>query len=147
MCAINRISPEPPAHRDCAVYSAKVCPFLATPQMVRREGGLPENRIDPAGMAIPRNPGVALVWVTRTYARVRALGGAPGHLYHLGEPTGLHWYAQGRDATRAEVLASMDSGLPILRAACERDADPAESRAALDRDHDRALTLIPPDCP
>ena len=28
MCAINRISAEPPSHRECAEWSARACPFL-----------------------------------------------------------------------------------------------------------------------
>ena len=43
MCAVNRVSAEPPSHRDCAVYSAMACPFLATPNMVRRDRHKPLN--------------------------------------------------------------------------------------------------------
>lgn len=67
MCMINRVSAEPPAHQDCALYSARACPFLATPSMQRRERGLPADRVDPAGVACWRNPGVALVWSSRTW--------------------------------------------------------------------------------
>ena len=31
MCCINRISAEPPSHRDCALFAAKNCPFLSMP--------------------------------------------------------------------------------------------------------------------
>src|SRR5439155_15335159 len=37
MCGINRTSAEPPSHYDCALWSAKNCPFLNNPDMVRRE--------------------------------------------------------------------------------------------------------------
>lgn len=143
MCAVNRISAEPAEHRDCAIYAAKVCPFLATPQMTRREGGLPEDMIDPAGVSIPRNPGVALVWVTRSFTWFRPRLGAPGYLSSLGDPTELLWYAQGRTATREEILASMESGLPTLQASCQMDRDPVTSRQALDLDYQRALALVP----
>ena len=33
MCTVNRIAPEPPSHRDCALYATVACPFLATPRM------------------------------------------------------------------------------------------------------------------
>src|SRR5215467_3774641 len=28
MCTLNRVSAEPPSHRDCAEFAAKACPFL-----------------------------------------------------------------------------------------------------------------------
>src|SRR5262245_2742625 len=31
MCAVNRISAEPPSHRECASFSARGCPFLTRP--------------------------------------------------------------------------------------------------------------------
>ena len=65
MCAVNRISSEPPSHRECAEFAAVACPFLARPHMVRREAGKPEGATEPAGVSIRRNPGVALVWVTK----------------------------------------------------------------------------------
>jgi len=43
MCAVNRISSEPPSHRECALYAATNCPFLSKPQMVRRKDGLPAD--------------------------------------------------------------------------------------------------------
>src|SRR5215831_18617572 len=52
MCAVNRISSEPPSHRDCAVFSAKACPFLTRPTMRRREAGRPEEAEQPGGMMI-----------------------------------------------------------------------------------------------
>jgi hypothetical protein len=138
MCAVNRVSPEPPSHLDCAMYSARVCPFLTTPNMVRRESGLPGDRRDPAGVMIRRNPGVSLVWSSRTWTRVPAPG---GHLYDVGEPTAVRWLARGRDATRHEVLESIDSGLPILRAEAEREGPRAVRQ--LERMHGEALRLIP----
>lgn len=143
MCAVNRISPEPPEHSDCAVYAAKVCPFLATPQMVRREGRMPDGLVDAAGVSIPRNPGVALVWITRSFRWFRPQLGAPGYLCSLGDPVELLWYAQGRTATHEEILASMDSGLPALRDACQLDDDPAASMTRLDQQYQRALALVP----
>src|SRR5215471_20238556 len=35
MCAVNHIASEPPSHKDCAIYAAMACPFLATPKMHR----------------------------------------------------------------------------------------------------------------
>jgi hypothetical protein len=111
MCSINRVSSEPPSHRDCAIYSAEHCPFLTIPKMHRRENALPEGNMDPAGVMIRRNPGVTMVWITRSY-RVEVDG--PGVLFRIGDPVEVLWYAEGRTATRAEVEASVESGLPTL---------------------------------
>jgi hypothetical protein len=118
MCAVNRVSSEPPSHRDCAVYSATHCPFLATPGMRRREPGGPAGTRPPPGLMITRNPGVALVWVTRSYRLQRVPGGV---LFEIGDPLEVLWFAQGRPATRAEVDASIETGLPALREQAERD--------------------------
>lgn len=142
MCAVNRISAEPPAHRDCAVFSAKVCPFLSRPSMRRREGGLPGDAEDPAGVMLRRNPGVVLVWMTRSYTPFRPPGGG-GVLYEIGAPTATLWFAVGRAATRAEVIAAMESGLPALDEACDLDANPSASRRALKAEYGRALALVP----
>lgn len=108
MCAVNRISSEPPSHRECAEFAAKACPFLTRPMAQRREAGLPEELQMPAGLAIARNPGVTLVWVTTGY-KIR-----PGPLFHIDEATEALWFAEGRAATRDEVMHSIETGLPIL---------------------------------
>lgn len=138
MCAVNRVSSEPPSHRACAVWSARNCPFMASPSMRRRTTGLPEDATDPAGIGLKRNPGVALVWVTRRVTRVPAPG---GHLFNLGDPVEVLWFAQGRPATRGEVLASIDSGLPTLQAMADEDGPRAV--AALARMTTVALRLVP----
>jgi hypothetical protein len=66
MCAILRISGEPPSHRECAEFSARACPFLSRPDMVRREDRLPDAaKFNP--LMLERNPGVAMVWITLSY--------------------------------------------------------------------------------
>jgi hypothetical protein len=51
----------------------------------------------------------------------------------------LEWYREGRAATRAEILESIDSGMPILRAASEID----DSGEALDVQYKVAMRLLP----
>lgn len=123
MCAINRVSAEPPSHRDCAEYAAKACPFLSMPKMKRREDGLPEEAIDPAGVMIKRNPGVTLVWITTKYNVFT--DGRGGMLFEVGEPTETQWYAHGRPATREEVEDSIASGMPQLVEAAKQDGPEA----------------------
>src|SRR5713226_4149106 len=120
MCGINRTSSEPPSHLECARWSARNCPFLSNPQMVRREdeftvkcGG--EDSV--AGVGLTRNPGVTMLWTTRTYEVFpdpRQKGS--GYLLTMGEPESVEWYRCGKPATRAEVVESVESGLPALEA-------------------------------
>lgn len=138
MCAVNRIAGDPPSHVSCAQFSAIACPFLSRPTADRREARKPEGTSIP-GIGIMRNPGVALVWITASYKEVA--DGKGGFLLQLGAPLGLLWYAEGRQATRAEILASIDSGLPILRGVAKDDGPEAE--AALDVQVTRALELVP----
>jgi hypothetical protein len=138
MCVVNRITAEPPSHLACADYSAKACPFLTTPNMVRRDKHKPAGTTNPPGTMIMRNPGASAVWVTKRFQLTHV---GDGYLFRLGDPTEVRWYAQGRTATRAEVDASIDSGLPILRQAAEEDGPRAVKE--LERMHADALGLLP----
>lgn len=122
MCAVNRVSSEPPAHRECAEFSAKACPFLTRPKAVRREAAMPEDAQDPAGIMLERNPGVALVWVTTDFRVVRE---GEGVLFRISDPVETAWYAEGRAATHEEVMASIKSGLPFLQELATRDGPDA----------------------
>jgi hypothetical protein len=141
MCAVNRVSAEPPSHRDCAVFSARFCPFLSVPQMTRREKHKPAEAANPAGIMITRNPGVALVWVTGYRSWRLKPDGSGGTLFDIGEPREALWFARGRDATRAEVLESIGSGLPLLAEMAEQDGP--EACAELQFMHARALEYVP----
>lgn len=113
MCGVNRISSEPPSHRECAEWAVIACPFLSRPRAHRRAPGLPEGVEHAAGFALQRNPGVTLVWVTKSYSVVKADGGIGG-LFRMGEPTHVAFYAEGRAATRDEIEESVNTGLPLL---------------------------------
>jgi hypothetical protein len=141
MCAVNRVSAEPPSHRECAVYSAMACPFLSVPNMIRRERHLPEGTACPAGISIRRNPGVALVWITGYRSWKTFPDDDGGTLFNIGEPKEALWFARGREATRAEVLASIGTGMPILAEMAERDG--AGAVAELNALHARALGYVP----
>jgi len=139
MCAINRINSEPPSHIECARFAAKACPFLTQPKRRRNGQDLPAEGVPAAGIPLDRNPGMALVWVTQRYTVKRVNTG--GVLFSLGEPTKLEWYCRGQPATRDEIMASIDSGLPLLRA--EADKDGPEAIAELDQMITRGLALVP----
>jgi hypothetical protein len=138
MCAINRVSAEPPSHRDCAEYSARACPFLTRPNMRRRDSGMPESTVNPAGVMIARNPGVTPVWTTKRHDVEQY---RDGFLFRIGDPKHVEWLAEGRLATRWEIDQSIDSGLPILQA--EAEAEGPRAVAALERMVARARTLLP----
>jgi hypothetical protein len=146
MCAVNRTSAEPPCHRDCAIYSARACPFLTRPKMRRNEKDLPPETINEdgstktmGGITIARNPGVALVWVTRGWRVLRVFN---GHIIKFDDPEETRWYCEGRPATRDECLKSIDSGLPILMELAQAEGPGAV--VELNRLRERALTYLPP---
>lgn len=112
MCVVNRVSAEPPSHLSCAEYAVRACPFLNNPRMRRNEKDFPEDGKALGGLMIMRNPGVTALWVARDYKPFKVDNGM---LIRIGLPDRVLWYAQGREATRAEVDESIDSGLPILK--------------------------------
>lgn len=139
MCAINRISSEPPAHRECAEFSAKACPFLTRPQVERRAGGIPEGLTlaDRAGISVERNPGVALIWITKRFSPFNAGNGV---LFRVGPPEEVLWFAEGRKATWQEVIDSIESGLPILREYADKDG--LDAVKELEKNLSTALALV-----
>ena len=138
MCAVNRTISEPPSHRDCATFSALVCPFLSNPRMRRREAGLPSDVVEMPGNGIKRNPGAVAVWITRGYKPFAVPG---GRLFTFDDPVQVDWYAQGRVATRDEVMASITSGLPLLQA--EAATEGPQAVAALKRMTAKAMQYLP----
>lgn len=122
MCAINRTSSEPPSHKDCAIYAAMTCPFMVNPERVRRESNLPGDRSDPAGIHLDRNPGVSLVWITKSYKPFRA---GDGVLFSMGTPEERLWFARGRQATVSEIAHSINTGIPLLMKLAEEDGPDA----------------------
>jgi len=142
MCAVSRVTSEPGCHRDCAVFAAIACPFLSNPRMRRNDRALPEQRVEAAGVPLDRNPGVTCVWITRKFKPFRPAMGNSGLLIRLDAPVSVSWHAHGRDATRAEVLESIDSGLPQLRAVAELQGGGAPEK--LEQDYLGLMPLLPP---
>ena len=142
MCVVHTNTAEPPCHNDCALYSARACPFLTMPRMRRNEKDMPEGH-SVAGIAIKRNPGVVVLWTTRNYRRRRDPNGM-GLLFDLELlPERVEFFAEGRSATRKEIMESMNTGMPILRGMADQDRHPADAHAELDLRWDRAIKLVP----
>jgi hypothetical protein len=79
------------------------------------------------------------VWVTKTFHPFRPPGG--GVLFSLGRPTETLWFAEGRRATRKEVMASIDSGYPTLLDLARQEGP--EAILALATQREVALVLVP----
>jgi hypothetical protein len=142
MCAVNRVSAEPPEHPLCAAFAVKACPFLTRP-LAKRPGNedLKEkhaNFQEPPGTALLHNPGVTLVWHTLRYSLFEVDNGT---LFEIGEPARVSWWREGREATRDEVLEGFSKGLPTLRATAEEEGP--EAVADFDSALRRAMTLLP----
>lgn len=133
MCAINRISSEPPSHFECALFSVQACPFLTKPHMVRRENDLPEG-IHAAGIMVRRNPGVTLLWATQNYRVVQVNN---GYLLQVGDPFAVQCFSEGREATKDEIRQSIESGLPNLLAAADMEKTEEDRAAARKQTEER----------
>lgn len=138
MCAVNRNTAEPPEHLECAEYSARACPFLSKPRMRRNSVDMPDGHKNPAGIMIDRNPGVACIWITKSY---RVTRDRTGVLFEIGDPERVLWFAEGRTATRDEVMASITSGLPILEKMAREDGP--EALIYLAKCVEIAMPLVP----
>lgn len=138
MCAVNRVNSEPPSHLECAYFAVKACPFMTHPHRKRNEVDLPIDAKDSAGVQIERNPGVTLIWVTKSYKVFKA---GDGLLFKIGEPEKLEWYAKGRRATREEIMNSIETGLPLLRDMAEKEGEKAV--AQFDRQVAIGMKLVP----
>lgn len=150
MCCINRVSAEPPSHLECARFAARNCPFLANPRMRRVpvDKWPSVTKQNPAGIMLDRNPGVTLLWTSKNPSRFvadRIAGAGKGWLFEIGDPVALEWFAEGRPATRAEVVASIESGVPALEAtiAQELPAERPAAKAELDKRIAAAFELVP----
>lgn len=142
MCAVNRVTQEPPSHLSCAEYAARVCPFLVRPSMARREHGLPEDRIH-AGVMLEHNPGASAVWSTPRWTTFQPDPASRAFLFEFGPPTQVSWWVHGRPATRAEVIAAIDQGMPLLEAQCAGDLNPSGSRRILAAQRDAMTRYLP----
>jgi hypothetical protein len=141
MCGITHTTVEPACHRECAEWSAINCPFLARPHMVRRENDIPEEAEGPPGFAIRRNPGVALVWITKSFRIFYDDNDRP--MLSVGDAVEVEFYAEGRKATRAEIDASIAGGLPKLEEIAQSEGAPA--MVALARHVQDFRALLPKD--
>lgn len=137
MCVVNRNTSEPPSHRECAEFALQACPFLTLPQAQYRGANLPEGLERPP-MAIDGNPGVSALWICDRFQPYRV---EQSWLIRLGDPTEVTWWTEGRAATRAEVLESMEERLPALAKIAQEEGE--EATIALGLMVAESLQLLP----
>lgn len=144
MCVVSRISSEPPSHHACAEFAAKACPFLANPKTRRNDNDLPLDTVPAAGIMLLHNPGVTAIYTTRSFKALRPgtkHGSSDGILLTMGGLVMIEWFAEGRKATRAEVEAAVERGLPALRDLAQRQGMRAVME--LNMNLDRVKKLYP----
>jgi len=137
MCVINRVTSEPPSHRECAEFAAIACPFLTRPRQKRDKKDMPEETFI-AGNHIDRNPGAVCLYETST---VKAFRAGDGYLFNLGLPDRIDWYSSGRRATRAEIELSITTGYPLLYKMAKEEGP--EAVHELERMREAAWKLLP----
>jgi hypothetical protein len=145
MCGVTRTQSEPPSHDECAVWSARNCPFLSNKNRKRREDEKinKENCIATApGIAIVRNAGAWCLWTTRSYELLD--DGKGQTLLRMGQPERTAWYANGRIANRAEIMESVKTGLPNLTALAEQEGPEAVAHLKALVDKFMHLVAFPP---
>lgn len=135
MCGVNLTSSEPPSHLDCARWAARNCPFLTLRQVKRREDETTKGCPIVGGIAISRHPGVTLLWTTRSYKVFR--DGKGGYLLNFGPAESVEWYSHGRTATRAEIVASVESGMPFLEVEAVKQEGAMEALAKMKADFEK----------
>jgi hypothetical protein len=96
LSAAQRLYADPPAHLECAEFSAKVCPFLAIRSAHRREADKPAH-IEMPGEQIVENHEATAILITTDYSML------PQGVLVVSEPREIRWFHQGRPATRAEA--------------------------------------------
>jgi len=117
--AIMATSTEPPSHLSCAGYAVVTCPFITDPN----RGYSSEKRPLRASEKVieemsRRNPGLAVIWVTKTYEPSR-IGGQMAFKI-IGQPVSIQFWKEKRKATYKEVADAMQ--LAILNEGSRLDA-------------------------
>lgn len=143
MCVVNRITSEPPAHLDCALFAVRACPFLTRPAMRRNEKGM-EGFAPQPGFAALDNPGGAAIVTTRFYEAFAPQRGQPGILIRFGEPESVAWFVHGRAATHDEAREVFVRGAVRLHAIAKAESPIAE-REVIAAIKVASRTLPPPE--
>ncbi len=92
--------------------------------------------------SLPGNPGAVCIWITLDYYPYRVPGGSPTDwLITVGDPIEVIWYAEGKPATRQQILDSFDQRLPLLQDIAKAQSVEAEQELA--RQVSKTMALLP----
>jgi hypothetical protein len=100
LSAAQRLYSDPPAHPECAVFSAKVCPFLAIPAARRREANKSADLEYIPGQ-VATNPEVFAILISDGFASM-GMG-----VVRANQAIRVLWYHEGRLASRREIKAAI----------------------------------------
>lgn len=106
--ALGRLSVEPPSHKECAHYAVVTCPFMLTPGRGPRETSRPVEIVPDMQ---PTNPGLVVLWSTKTYKLIPRDPPRGIYYYEPGEPHVVEFWREGRKATREEIEQSINHAL------------------------------------
>ena len=110
LSALQRISTEPPSHRECAVYAVQVCPFMV--------GGydMPENPATNEGQQVIeqmsiKNEQLNVIWVCHGYT-LRPVDPSRGlFVYQMDHATDILLYHRGKPATLAQAMERINAAV------------------------------------
>ena len=110
--AIVRQSIEPPSHRECAIYAAQVCPFMIGGKSINTKRGENLRSTEVVNeMVATYNPGLAVLWTTKSYD-TRAADPTRGiYVYRPDDPVNVQFWHKGHIATRDEVAAAFKGSI------------------------------------
>jgi hypothetical protein len=104
LSAAQRLYSDPPAHPECAEFSAKVCPFLAIPTAHRREANKPAD-LDYIPGQVASNPEVVGILISDGFEPI-GMG-----VIRANPAIRILWYHEGREASRREIKAAIHAAL------------------------------------
>lgn len=139
MCCVNRNTSEPAAHRVCAEFAVRACPFMILPKAEYRNANLPDGIGKPSGF-LDGNPGCTAIWITCTFKPYTVSDGSDW-LIEVGDPLEVTWWCRGRAATRSEVQEAIDRRIGLLRDIAIKEGEAAMQ--ALDKAIFNLQKLLP----
>lgn len=125
MNVINRMTPEPPSHRECAEFAVKACPYLILPASRRRDKNVPEGTELPAGNMVDHKPTAVVIWITKHWRPTRV---SNGYLIEMGPPTEVSWWKEGRVATRDEAKEQFEASFEIMMRTARDEGETSVAR-------------------
>lgn len=111
LAALQRISSEPPSHRECAVYAVQVCPFMIGGyDMVDAPDTINDDQQVFEEMST-KNEQLNVIWVCHDYTLQPADPSRGLFIYQMGQPSDVLLYHRGRPATLAQAVERVTNAI------------------------------------